>query len=449
MMIKQCLFLFIALILNIGISFGQTKKVFAHYMVCFTSYGNGTVEGYKKDIQDAQNLGIDGFALNCGSWDSSYKLHVAHLFQAAAELGTNFKVFFSVDRCCNITDNQVEDMIQTYANSPNYFKFNTRPFLSAWGGGGSFKNVVNDLKRKGHNLYFVPFLYSKGLGNYDVEIPDYNTVLENYTDVWKNYIDGYFYFGAVGIPVRNNRGSDIDVAESIAKVTHDNKITFMSFVSPEYWGDKQGGSGRRYYEYNGGEGLISEWESIIKIQKPEWVELTTWNDWTEGTYFSPISNIDDYLPTLRQYHNEKGFYKSHKGFAELSRYYIQWYKTGMRPAIKKDEIFYFYRTQSKNIDVSDPKGKVSKLNGEVDDEIYVTSFLTAPAELVVSSGKSTTNYKLPRGINNTRMPFSFGKQYFKVLRNGKTIINQQGEDIIQFPQSYNFYVYSGSATSKD
>ena len=41
--------------------------VFAHYMVCFAAYGE-RVEDYKREIQEAQAAGIDGFALNCGAW---------------------------------------------------------------------------------------------------------------------------------------------------------------------------------------------------------------------------------------------------------------------------------------------------------------------------------------------------------------------------------------------
>ncbi len=443
---KLLLFLLINMVF-ISISFGQAqKKVFAHYMVCFTSYDNGSVDGYKKDIQDAQNLGIDGFALNCGSWDATYKLHVSKLFQAANELGTNFNLFFSVDKCCGITSDQVKDMVQTYTGNQNYYKYNNRPFLSAWGGGDFFRSVITDLRQKGYNVYFVPFLYNK-VGSYSTEIPDYGTIVQNYNAYWKNYIDGYFYFGAVGLPFKNIKGSNLDAAEASAAVLHQNKMTFMSFVSPQYWGDRQPTAGRRYYEYNGGEGIISQWESIIKSQKPDWVELSTWNDWTEGTYFSPIDNIDDYVYPLKQLHPEKGFYKSHKGFAELSKYYIQWYKNGVKPAINKDKIFYFYRTQSKNATPTDPKGMVRSRIGKVDDIIYVTSFLRSPATLVVSSGGVVTSYDLGSGINNTRIPFQAGQQIFKVVRSGTTIINQQGEDIVSTPKSFNFNVYSGFAVN--
>ena len=53
--------------------------VFAHYMVCFATYGE-SIQAYQREIQEAQAAGIDGFALNVGAWDniqSYYKNRVA------------------------------------------------------------------------------------------------------------------------------------------------------------------------------------------------------------------------------------------------------------------------------------------------------------------------------------------------------------------------------------
>src|SRR5215831_3602521 len=69
--------------------------VFAHYMVCFATYGQ-SIDGYKREIQEAQAAGIDGFALNVGAWDDTqayYKTRVEMMYQAAEQLGTGFKLF--------------------------------------------------------------------------------------------------------------------------------------------------------------------------------------------------------------------------------------------------------------------------------------------------------------------------------------------------------------------
>src|SRR5215467_1123430 len=48
--------------------------VFAHYMVAFATYGE-SVEGYRREIMEAQAANIDGFALNVGAWDDSQKFY--------------------------------------------------------------------------------------------------------------------------------------------------------------------------------------------------------------------------------------------------------------------------------------------------------------------------------------------------------------------------------------
>jgi glucan endo-1,3-alpha-glucosidase len=434
--------------ISLTFSYAQTKKVFAHYMVCNKSYGNGTVEGYKQDIQDAQAAGVDGFVLNTGGWDLNYQQNMQNLFQAASELGTDFKFFISIDRCCGLSDPDILSMIKTYVNHPNHFKYNNVPMLSAWAGGGGTaerdwwnNNILTPLKNSGYNTYFVPFLFTS---DFD-ETPDYNKYLSNYNTWWNNLVNGYFYFGPVGLP-SYTEPSILTSGEASAKVFHDNGLTFMGSVSPYYWGEKQTTAGRRYYEYHGGEGIAAQWKSILEVQKPEWIELVTWNDWGEGTYMSPMDDINKYWPYAG--HPQLGFYKTHKGFADLNKYYINWYKTGVQPSITSDNMYFFYRTHPKDLAASnDPKGPVTWRTGDVNDEIHVTTMLTAPAELRVITGGVTKSYTVGAGIVHTRIPFNTGTQSFELWRNSVRVIQQQGENILTAITEYDFNVYSGSASS--
>jgi glucan endo-1,3-alpha-glucosidase len=92
------------------------KKVFAHYLVTNQDYQGNTdptgqlkVQAYEKEIQQAQAAGIDGFALDVGSWLSEgvsseyYIAYASQMFEAAYELNTGFKLFFSADFCCGNT----------------------------------------------------------------------------------------------------------------------------------------------------------------------------------------------------------------------------------------------------------------------------------------------------------------------------------------------------------
>jgi glucan endo-1,3-alpha-glucosidase len=443
------LLILLCLTLSVPLSYAQTKKVFAHYMVCNKSYGNGTVEGYKQDIKDAQAMGIDGFALNSGDWNKNYQQNVERIFQAASELGTDFKLFMSPDGCCGMPHTEILEMVRSYINHPNYFKYSNRPFLSGWITGTGLKTkdfwnnaMLRPLKKEGHNVYFVPFVYPSGYSS----TPVYGKLIEDYSSRWKYFLDGYFYFGATGLP-EYSQPSILNSAEKCAKVFHDSSRTYMAPVTPYYWGEKQKNDGRRYFEFHGGEGIAAQWKSIIEIQKPEWVELVTWNDWGEGTYFSPMDDINKYWPFAG--HPKPGFYKTHKGFAELNKYYIEWYKSGQQPPIRSDNIYFFYRTHPKDaVAPDDLKGPVKKRIGEVQDEIFVTTILTAPAKLLVISGDVEKKYDVPAGIQHTRIPFNTGSQYFEISRKGKRVIYERGEDISSNITEYNFNVYSGSSSGR-
>src|SRR5437867_235013 len=65
------------------------RLIFAHYMVNLPTYGTD-VASFKREIQEAQAIGIDGFALNIPAWTSNtqYQTNTANLFEAAKQLGS-------------------------------------------------------------------------------------------------------------------------------------------------------------------------------------------------------------------------------------------------------------------------------------------------------------------------------------------------------------------------
>ena len=435
--------------------------VFAHYMVCNRDYG-GSVAGYERDIQDAQAAGVDGFALNIGWWSgANYKQDTASMFQAAHALGTGFKLFFSVDEGSNNLTTQgmpasdILDMVKTYGNDPSYFSYSGRSVLSTWGGEGPSISVAHNfwlnqvlipLRSAGFNVYFVPLFSAKYYAsNWSAVYPNPTpqNISQSYQLWWKDIVDGLFQI-SVGPPT-NPTNASLASQQAYAQLMHQNAKIFMSSVSPQYWGDIQGGS-RGYNEFHGGEGLDIEWNSIINVQKPNWVELFTWNDFDESTYFSPIDDVCKYWPDVTG-HRTLDFYKSHAGELALTKYYIQWYKTGVKPTATNDAIYFFYRTQPMNmVATNDTRGPVASRTGGVQDVIYVTAILPSAATLQVTSGSTQQTFQLPAGNSSIRVPFSVGSQTFTLSRNGKQLLTKQGEPVVSSAPEYNFNYYTGSAS---
>jgi hypothetical protein len=144
----------------------RKHHVFAHYMVCFAAQGE-RVQDYKREIQQAQTAGIDGFALNCGAWHNEphYPRRVKAIYQAAQELGTGFKLFFSVDFAGlkkhppGEFGSYVLDMVKTYGHHPNQFMVDGRTVVSTFAGGQGIawkKGILAPLKAGVQHLR-IPF----------------------------------------------------------------------------------------------------------------------------------------------------------------------------------------------------------------------------------------------------------------------------------------------------
>jgi glucan endo-1,3-alpha-glucosidase len=404
--------------------------VFAHYMVALLSYGE-SVEGYKKEIRDAQAANIDGFALNIGDWSGPnyyYKTRVPLIYQAAEELGTNFKLFFSVDYE-NASD--IVNMVEGYANRTNTLRYQGKVVLSSYGhnnvpsagwAGVDWTNILNTLSNDGYPIFFIPHFNSDPAQ----EIPnsvDAHQILTNYPTI----LDGLFLFSPAG-----ELEDTIAANAQYAYVVHQAGKMFMASVYPHYWGEKQFTVGRRYYESLGGEGTELQWDQLLGYA-PDWVEIVTWNDFNESTYISPVVNPAPLELPRRN---------THAGYLEFSKYYITWFKSGYPPAIDRDALFYFYRIHPKDLVITNDV-PVTWVSHYVQDELFLTTMLKAPAKLVVNSGGIQTEYNQSAGISHVRVPFQVGPQVFQLWRAEAQLGVINAPQIVTSLTNYNFFPTSG------
>lgn len=406
--------------------------VFAHYMVCYPVYG-ASVAGFEQDIQAAQAAGIDGFALDMGAYNDPtqqyYNKNVAMMYAAAEALGTGFKLFFSVEFTNTAS---IVQLISTYAGRTNTFYQGTNIVVSTFGQNNLdwANGVFAPLQQQGISVCFVPYFEPVTVNT----LPPYSEAT-NILNTYSNLLNGLFYFGAADLPqALTNLNSNYN------RAVHQAGKIFMASASPTYWGDVQYYNGREYFEFDGGEGTVSQWLSIIANQ-PDWVEITTWNDFGESTYLSPVNNPAQYESQL-----STPYRYCHAGYLELAKRYIAWYKTGVPPAINQDAVFYFYRTHSTNLVASATNDiRVTALNGDVADVVYNTLLLTAPAQLQVVSGTNSATYSLGAGLQQVRTPFAPGPQSFTVTRNTNIVVTVQGPPILAAITNYDYFTASGYA----
>lgn len=413
------------------------KRVFAHYMVCCPMAGGGaTVADFKNEIREAQRRGLDGFALNCGGWDkgggAAYKPRCVQMYEAARQLGTGFQLFISVDYCCGNGTDETRDALETFRSHPNQFKVGGRPVLSTFGGESRDPKSGQEKTDLVHSLggFFVPYFFPKTYQEHP-DPADVSQLLHDYSD-----LDGYFYFGAAG------DGASISQSnQRLAQAWRAAGKVFMADVSPYYR------SFGRLNETRGFTSMAQEWEGAIRGDA-EWVEITTWNDWAEKTYVAPFGPPSETKIWGGSDPGSGTINYAHVAYLDASRYYIDWFKTGRRPKITQDRLFYFYRTEpkaatGKQFAASETQRGIKTISGadRLEDSVFVTCFLVKPARLTIHSGPTTRTFVVPAGVHHVNMPFSLGTQRFTLTRDGQVVKEKSGEHEIADRQGETRYNY--------
>ncbi len=416
------------------------KQVFAHYMVCCpTAGGSATLEDYKREIQEAQKRGLDGFALNCGGWQKSephYKARTLKIYEAARQLGTGFQLFVSADGAAL---NEIPDIVRSFKDHPNQFRYNGQPVLSTFAGEGVDNAIGKARTRIAHDegAVFVPYFYPRPNITEHPQEEHAAQLARDFPDV-----DGFFYFGAAGTGEQIARSNAILARKWLGL----GKI-FMAGITPYYRGN---GGNFRLFETRGFEGMAQEWEGAIRAGAT-WVELVTWNDWNESSYLAPFGPAE--ATSLWNGHFGPKML-SHVAYLEASRYYIDWFKLGFPPPITEDKLFYFYRLHPKSLPVTVNAADQAKGTGRPGgadallDNVFVTLFLTQPAQLTIHSGERHESFELAAGVHHVSTPFAPGPQRFVLRREGQVVIEKLGEhEISATDGSSRFNYFAGSATS--
>jgi hypothetical protein len=143
---------------------------------------------------------------------------------------------------------------------------------------------------------------------------------------------------------------------------------------------------------------------------------------------------------------------SHVAYLDASRYYIEWFKTGMPPAISADNLFYFYRLHPATLPITVNPADEAAGHGRpigadaLRDHLFVTAFLTAPAQLTLHSGAASKTFDLPAGVQHVSMPFEPGIQRFVLQRDGLPVFDKTGEHEISLTDDASrCNTFSGSA----
>ncbi|MFE5807771.1 endo-1,3-alpha-glucanase family glycosylhydrolase [Streptomyces sp. NPDC056491] len=346
--------------------------------------GDWEYANLQQEVRAARAAGIDGFTLDLLSlsgknWDRSNLL-----MAAARSVDPEFKIMLMPDMTSLKTDDPavLAEAIATLADASAAHRLPdgrlvVSPFKAEEKSVAWWTEVIGLLNSKhGIRTAFVPLFLDFGA----------------HSGEFAPISHGFSEWGSRSYVGQESSTRDVQRAHGMGKI-------WMQPVSVQDARPNQG----IYDEAGNTATLRSTWTRAIE-DGADWVQLTTWNDYSEGSQFAPsLHNGHAYL--------------------DLTSYYLTKFKTGNWPKIVRDTLYLSARTQFAG---TDPTGDQSLLmmlrkgSAPPRDKVEVLSFLTGPGSVRTIVGSVRGSHEAPAGIHSQLLPLKVGTSSAQVVREGKS-----------------------------
>lgn len=347
--------------------------------------GDYQLADMEKEVRTAAAAGIDGFTLDVLSLTSQHWTRDKLLIKAAAAVDPGFSVML------------MPDMTALTADAPTLAKAMAE--LAATKSVHRLDDgrvVISPFKAENRTpAYWAEFIKAmKDTHGMSVALVP---VFLNFTTNYKNYAAVSYGFSNWG---NRSPAQQAGVANNITLAHNAGKI-WMQPVAPQDERPNQG----IYDEARNTENLRTTWENALD-GGTDWVQLTTWNDFSEGTQVAP---------------------SPHNGslWLDLCSYYLTRLKTGKAPAIVRDTLYVTHRTQFAAAKPdSGSQTKFMTLRGgssPARDSVEVLSFLTGAATVNATVGGAAQSYAAQAGISAKLFPLAYGTNKASAVRQGRTV----------------------------
>ncbi|MBN1557567.1 MAG: hypothetical protein JW951_05410 [Lentisphaerae bacterium] len=367
------------------------------------------------EIRLAQAIGCDGFWMNFFGQDNQT---VLAMLEAARHVNSGFKILLA-QGCAGYMPRLKERTLSRSGAPADYYsalyeQLGPHPFAyrvggelvisgfgSMWVAPEEWASVFSRLKQKGIDVCFMPLFM-----NWKSHYKDYAPIVAGFGD-WGS--------------------RDADSARGYMEGAKTAHALGKEWIMPVPSQDQRVKAGV-YYEARGSETFRNYWEAAIESDS-DWAQIITWNDYSEATEIAPSTGT--------QY-----------AFYDLSAYYIAWFKTGEKPRIVRDVLYYFHRTQF--TDTAPTEGNTFRcVGGEPVDIIELVAFLKKPGTIAIEIAGRQYTRKGEYGINVLQVPLQVGTPVFKLIREGQTeIVLQSAFPVLNQPARVHDLLYKGGSSTR-
>lgn len=374
------------------------------------------------EVRRAVTMGLDGFTFDILTTNGVLWDRLKELLDSAQRVDGGFKIALMPDMYSTFHGTDAEaraqfvSAIKEVASHPAVYRLTDgrlviSPFATDARTPDWWVSVIDELKSAGIEVALVA-LYVSPWGNNTKDLKAKVPSLYGTSSWGPRSLEG-------GLGMKGS-----------AKDAHDLGVLWMAPVAPQDSRPKD----LIFTEATNSAAFRALWESAID-GGADWVQLITWNDYSEDSEISPSSQI-------------------HGAFYDLSAYYATWFKTGSPPKIVRDALYYFHRAQSMSAapDLTKQKKAYEAVNGTTAvDDIELVAMLTAPGTLEIAIGGKTQKKDVGAGMQTFQVPLEEGTPTFRLVRGGATVTEVTSSSPISNTIVYQDPLYhaGGSMTCAD
>jgi Glycosyl hydrolase family 71/Calx-beta domain len=348
----------------------------------------------EREVTLAMARGITGFTFDVMSLDQATDStsQLQTMLKAAQAVNGQFKIIVMPDMAVlGSNADAVVQIIASVATSPAAYRLSdgrlvVSPFDAAVNPASWWQSVLSQLKSQGIDVAFVPTF----LG-WLQSAPSFSSISYGFAD-----------WGGATVEIGNEMEGDAAYASSTY-----GKI-FMAPVDPEQFRPKN----YLYWEAGNSGAFRAAWQGAISGNS-EWVQLVTWNDFSESSEVEPYTDA-----TLNR--------SIGTGFYNLNGYYSQWFLSGHQPVITHDVLYYFYRKEATTAAGPGQSKPDQIYEGNPQNNIEVVAFLTAPGTIEITIGGKTYTQNVVAGESSFTVPTQAGTPVFTLSRAGAEVFSFQG-----------------------
>ncbi|MFP2908298.1 endo-1,3-alpha-glucanase family glycosylhydrolase [Pyxidicoccus sp. 3LFB2] len=379
----------------------------------------------KDEIQLAARIGIDGFYLNL--WTDSDTnnggvwTRVRTIVDAASQLG-GFDIVPNFDMTILNTGSASGDqdaIIRILGKLKGFSALQRRPDgkyvvglfnPNAQGRTAAFYGTVKQraASELGMSLYLVPVFLGTGS----------TALFEEYRTVG----DAYAGWGtAVPVSTAGYSGALKTKAAGYGK-------SWMHPMSSQDYRPKD----RAFWEARNSLTLRSIWENVIADGLDQ-VQIVTWND-------------------QHEHHNIRPSTGKQWPAYDMTAYYIQWFKTGVRPTIERDVLYYNHRIHNAALVPTTQTSTnlaTCRAGCPASNDVELVGFLRSAGRLEITQGATTYGVdKTEGGVQAIRTAMATGTPTFRLRRSGATVVQFQSMHGIVGSIAYQDLLYRAGSSSR-